>query len=137
MIRQIRDVYRTTVFMTTHYLEEADELSDTICILKDGRSLVQDSPEHLRKYTRQNIIRIKIDPAHDIEPFENWLSEQRFVTSISHQEYLVSAIVLDPERDLISVNQALLDRSVPFRSISLIEPSLEDVYLQLNHTQGA
>ena len=37
MINKIRTDFGTTVFLTTHYLEEADNLSDTICIMKDGK----------------------------------------------------------------------------------------------------
>ncbi len=49
LIRQIQTEYHTTVFLTTHYLEEADRLSDTVCIIKDGQELIQDTPEHLKK----------------------------------------------------------------------------------------
>lgn len=37
MLGKIREEFGTTVFLTTHYLEEADSLSDTVCIMKDGR----------------------------------------------------------------------------------------------------
>ena len=37
MVRKIRDDFGTTIFLTTHYLEEADNLSNTVCIMKEGR----------------------------------------------------------------------------------------------------
>jgi len=41
MMKKIRDDFGTTIFLTTHYLEEADNLSDTICIINDGKEVIQ------------------------------------------------------------------------------------------------
>lgn len=40
MMRKIRGDFATTIFLTTHYLEEADQLSDAICIMKDGKEVI-------------------------------------------------------------------------------------------------
>jgi len=45
MIRRIRDEMGVTVFLTTHYLEEARRLSDHICIMKEGKEVVQGPPD--------------------------------------------------------------------------------------------
>ena len=58
MLLKVRETYGTTIFLTTHYLEEADQLSDTICIMKDGKKLVQGTPSSLRKFICQNMLRI-------------------------------------------------------------------------------
>ncbi len=55
LINDIKQNFKTTIFLTTHYLEEADMLSDQICIIKNGRALVQDTPDNLRYYTDKNI----------------------------------------------------------------------------------
>ncbi|MDU2662850.1 MAG: ATP-binding cassette domain-containing protein, partial [Clostridioides difficile] len=44
MLLKIRDEYGTTIFLTTHYLEEAEQLSDNICIMKNGKDLAQGTP---------------------------------------------------------------------------------------------
>ncbi len=54
-IRQIREEWGTTIFLTTHYLEEADELSDTVCIMNGGKAVVQGSPENLRSLLEQEL----------------------------------------------------------------------------------
>lgn len=61
MIRQIKRQYGTTIFLTTHYLEEADQLSDTICIMKEGKEIIQGPPQSLKAYTSQNIVKIRFD----------------------------------------------------------------------------
>ena len=58
MISQIRNDFGTTVFLTTHYLEEADNLSDTICIMKEGKEVIQGTPLELRAYLRQDTVQI-------------------------------------------------------------------------------
>lgn len=58
MLKKIRDNFGTTIFLTTHYLEEADGLSDTICIMKDGKEVIQGSPLELREFINQKTIRI-------------------------------------------------------------------------------
>jgi len=47
---------RVTVILTTHYMEEAEALSDRIAIMKDGRLLVCDTPDAIKQSTRENSI---------------------------------------------------------------------------------
>ena len=49
MLKRIKDEYGTTIFLTTHYLEEAQELSDYICIMKNGDIAVQGTIKDLEK----------------------------------------------------------------------------------------
>lgn len=48
MMKKIRNDFGTTIFLTTHYLEEADKLSDTICIMKNGKEILQGTPHGLQ-----------------------------------------------------------------------------------------
>lgn len=48
MIRKMREKLGTCVFLTTHYLEEAERLSDRICIMKRGKEVVQGTPRDLK-----------------------------------------------------------------------------------------
>jgi len=57
IVRQVSREMNTTVFLTTHYLEEADILSDTICIMQDGHEIVQDTPQNLKQYTTKQVIK--------------------------------------------------------------------------------
>jgi ABC-2 type transport system ATP-binding protein len=133
IIEKIRNDYGTTVFMTTHYLEEAEDLSDTICILKDGHELVQDTPENLRKITRQNLIQVTLNTPDDTKSLELLLSKQPFVLSIHSQNSTVTVAVKDKEHSLLSINRILIDNSIPYRAIGMIEPSLENVFLTLTN----
>jgi len=131
MIQQVRREYGTTVFMTTHYLEEAETLSDRVCILQKGRELVQDTPENLRRYTRRDLVQVILRSPEEAREFERRLSGQPFVLSLHRKDGTVSAAVRQREQDLASVNRLLLESGLPYRSIGLAEPTLESIFLTL------
>ncbi|MEU7635660.1 MULTISPECIES: ABC transporter ATP-binding protein [unclassified Streptomyces] len=49
LVRQLRDAYGTTVFLTTHYLDEADALADRLVIVDEGRVVADDTPDALKR----------------------------------------------------------------------------------------
>lgn len=133
ILGKIRRDYGATIFMTTHYLEEADALSDTICIIQDGHQLVQDTPKNLRKFTRQNLIQISMKTTANIEWFEESLTGLPCVTTVQANDHTLVASVQDREQGLVAINRHLIEHAIPYQSIGIIEPSLENVYLNLIH----
>ena len=56
----------TTIFLTTHYMEEADELSDRVVIIDKGKIIVCDTPENLKRSQDKGIIKITLkDPMEE------------------------------------------------------------------------
>ena len=133
ILEKIRREYGTTIFMTTHYLEEADVLSDTICIIQDGHELVQDTPKNLRQYTRQNLIQINLKSTANMAWFEELLAGSPCVAAIQSSDHTLVATVNDREQGLVTINRHLMEHAIPYQSIGIIEPSLENVYLTLIH----
>lgn len=134
MLLKIRDEFKTTIFLTTHYLEEADQLSDTICIMKDGKELVQGTRESLRSYTRQNILRIGFTNAKVIEKYKNNLESIGFIEFADIRDNSVFVGVDDSKEAFPVVNKWLLDNHVEFDAIEIVKPSLEDVFLALTNS---
>jgi ABC-2 type transport system ATP-binding protein len=133
ILGKIRREFGTTIFMTTHYLEEADALSNTICIIQDGHELVQDTPKNLRKYTRQNLIKISLKTIVNMERLKESLSGLPCVAAIQSLDDTLIANVNDWEQGLVAINRHLIEQAVPYQSIGVIDPSLEHVYLNLIH----
>jgi ABC-2 type transport system ATP-binding protein len=131
IIKKIQNDYGTTVFLTTHYLEEADMLSDTICIIKDGHEIVQDSPENLRRYTQQNLIKISLSSVKKANEFAEAIKIMPFVRGIRLSEQTVFINAEENERDFLAVNRFVLDRSFSFDSIEIVKPSLDDVFITI------
>lgn len=131
IMRKIRADFKTTIFLTTHYLEEADKLSDTICIIKEGRELAQGTPETLKQYTQQNILRIGFSDKKKAEEYSESLAKTHMLPSINVREYSIFADAEDNRKTFENVNKWLLEKNVPFEAIEIARPSLEDVFLKL------
>lgn len=131
IMRKIRDDFGTTIFLTTHYLEEASQLSDTICIMKEGRELAQGTPGSLRQYTQQNILRIGFSETEKAKNCAKVLNETTMLKSISIRDNSIFANVADGRAAFAAVNKWLLEKDIPFEAIEIVQTSLEDVFLKL------
>lgn len=131
MMKKIRDDFGTTIFLTTHYLEEADNLSDTVCIMKEGREVAQGTPFELRRYTRQDTLQIKFTTHAEAKKHLPSFSEH---CSLKETYLQNSTIIISTENsytDLEKINRFLLDTHIPYNGIQIARPTLEDVFLRL------
>ena len=135
IMQKIRDDFKTTIFLTTHYLEEADELSDTICIMKEGREVVQGTPVNLRQYIRQNILRIGFSDIKGTKDCADKLCQSHILPSINIRESSIYADAIDSQKSFGNVNKWLLEKDIPFTVLEMVQPSLEDVFLKLTGTE--
>lgn len=134
IIKKIQADFGTTVFLTTHYLEEADVLSDTICIMKDGHELLQDTPHNLRKYTKQNVMKLTLCKTEDISNLAAMINQLPFVKNVRVKEEIIYVKIQDSKTDFLNLNQFVMDKKVPFDSIEVVKPSLDDIFLKVTHS---
>lgn len=133
VLKKVKKDFGTTIFLTTHYLEEADMLSDTICIIKDGHEIVQDTPQNLRRYTKQNLIKLVVcNPQNTREAMEV-LGKLPFIQSVRCDEKVIYANVNDSNEDFLKLNQYAMDKKLQFNSVMVVEPSLDDIFLAITH----
>lgn len=135
IIQKIKDDFKTTIFLTTHYLEEADELSDTICIMQEGRELKQGTPASLKQYIRQDILRIGFSDIKKAKDCAEKFSESHIIPSISIRECSIFTDAGDDKDTFKNVNKWLLKNDVSFDAIEMVQPSLEDVFIKLTDTK--
>lgn len=134
MLLKIRDQLGTTIFLTTHYLEEADFLSDTICIMKKGEILVQGSREDLESYIKQNVMRIIFSTKEDAKKYKDILINMlntKFTTLKNKSLFIGLA---DTSNAFIEINKWLLENHIKFNGIEMVEPSLEDIFLIITNS---
>ena len=136
MLLKIRENYGTTIFLTTHYLEEADQLSDMICIMKDGKEVAQGTPDDLRSYTRQNMLRMSFSNVDEAKKYKNAFDSSGLTKFTKVEENSIIAGVDDCRRDFTIVNKWLLEHNAEFNAIEIVKPSLEDVFLSLINSKG-
>ncbi|MDF2636604.1 MAG: drrA 5 [Pelosinus sp.] len=136
MVKKIRNDFGTTIFLTTHYLEEADQLSDTICIMKNGKEVIQGSPKALREYLRQDMLKISFSVKKDAENCFGPLKEAIALkeSDLRHDKIITS--LKNGRSDLEKTTRWLLEHGIPFLGIEIVQPTLEDVFISLTGENG-
>lgn len=130
MMRRIRDDFGVTIFLTAHYLEEADQLSNTVCIMKDGKGVTQGSPAQLRSLLWQNPIEITFSSEAETRKGCGILKEQMSKKILLRAEKLL-IYMQTPQSDIEAAAAALLKGHAAFQGVEIAQPTLEDVYLRL------
>jgi ABC-2 type transport system ATP-binding protein len=128
-VRALRDA-GTAVVLTTHYLEEADELADRVAIIDHGSVVAEGSPAELRRGLGKAEIVLDADLAP--EALDALGGALATVDGVSGAEVVGARLrlgVADAARALPAVALALEARGVVVRSISMAEPTLDDVFL--------
>jgi ABC-2 type transport system ATP-binding protein len=123
-----------TVFLTTHYMDEADGLCDRLAIIDNGTIVSQDTPNALKQRIAGDIISLGLDAdAHGgtsstaLETLRN----QPFVREIQPTEQGMQLYVERGEETLPEVLRLLDAGGVRIRTVTLARPTLEDVFLRL------
>ncbi|MBU5591277.1 ABC transporter ATP-binding protein [Clostridium sp. MSJ-4] len=131
MMKKIRDELGTTIFLTTHYLEEADDLSDTICIMRNGKEVVQGTPTELRELIKNNMLNIRFANKSEAISCFTELSEARNDIKLFLREEKILVHSKQSIEDLQAISQWLFERKIKFEGIEIVQPTLEDVFLRL------
>jgi ABC-2 type transport system ATP-binding protein len=126
-IRDLKEKHDMTVFMTTHYLDEADSLCDRIGIIDHGKIMAMDTPATLKKSLGGDVIQMSIDGSVD---FTSILSVVPNVIEVKREgsEYRVK--VLKGEREMVQVLKAVSDGGGQVTNVSLQRPNLDQVFLE-------
>jgi len=128
-VRQLRED-GTTVLLTTHYLDEADQLSDRLAIVDRGRVIAEGTPAELKqRYSGDTIVITPIGPPDSLPPLERELAAIPFVRGTRIQDGSIRLAVTDSTGSMSAVFAALADKGIAVRAASLAQPSLDDVFL--------
>lgn len=126
-IRRLKREYDMTLFMTTHYLEEADALCDRIAIIDHGRIIVTGPPSELKDSLGGDIITLSIKENSDVTDIIQKVENVKEVQK-ENGVYRIKAINGEVVAPLII--EALRRKGYTVTRLSLMEPTLNDVYLE-------
>ncbi|NGO68260.1 ATP-binding cassette domain-containing protein [Streptomyces boncukensis] len=133
MIRGLVDDQGVTIFLTTQYLEEADELADSIAVLDGGRLVAHGTAEELKQRIPGGHIRLQFDSAAQLQG-----AFHLFPAAGRDDEALTLQI---PSDGSIATLRAVLDvldgNRVQARSLTVHTPDLDDVFLTLTAGAGS
>jgi ABC-2 type transport system ATP-binding protein len=128
-LRQLRAA-GTTVFLTTHYLEEADQLSDRVAIVDHGVVIAAGTPAELKqRYSANTIAITPALPAGSLPSLARDLAGSPFVRDARAEDGGIRLSVTDATQAMAAVFGLLADRGVRILATSLAQPSLDDVFL--------
>ncbi len=120
----------TTVFLTTHYLEEADALCDQLAIIDHGRIVAEGTPDELKRAVAGDVITLGVQDPKIALQLLNDRSLVRDHDPLSPDGESLRVYVDDGEAALPAIIRVLDERGVPLQTISLSRPSLDDVFLR-------
>ncbi len=127
-IRMLQDEYRMTLFLTTHYLEEADSLCDRIAIIDHGQIVRIGSPDELKASIGGDVIVVGVaEAAPDISEDIRKIGLVRDVKKSDH-EYRIKSEA--GEESSIQVIDLVRSKGLHVTKISLTKPSLDEAYLE-------
>jgi ABC-2 type transport system ATP-binding protein len=131
-IRRLRSDLGTTVFLTTHYLEEADALCDRVIIIDNGMTVASGTPDELKRRVSGDVVTLRVSGAHDATPqAQKLLGAQPIVRDVAASDGDLRLAVEHGEEALPTLLRVLDGAGLSISSISLSRPTLDDVFLTL------
>ena len=118
----------TTVFLTTHYLEEADALADRLAIIDHGTIVAEGTADTLKRQVAGDVITLGVDGDHD--RVLATVRDQAFVREASSEDELIRLYVDQGETAVPQILRILDGAGLRARTITLARPSLDDVFLR-------
>jgi ABC-2 type transport system ATP-binding protein len=125
-IRELKETHEITVVLTTHYMDEADRLSDRIAIMDYGKIIALDTPSKLKETLEGDVVIIKAANPDDIVSL---VTQKMGLTHTHLANGTVEVTVKNGKSTLPRIVDTATQNKIFIESISLREPNLEDVFL--------
>jgi ABC-2 type transport system ATP-binding protein len=131
-VRRLNSELNMTIFLTTQYLEEADELAHRVGIIDNGRIVAEGTPTELKRSVGSDVIIARVEG--DASSVKSLLEQVPGVQSVDvHGNELVIATGIG-SATISPVAVALAGTEVVVRDLTLRTPTLDDVFLDLTGT---
>jgi ABC-2 type transport system ATP-binding protein len=128
-IKKIHKEYEMSIFLTTHYMEEADRLCDNISIIDHGKIKVTNSPVLLKNALGNDVIVFEVD---SIDKLQNLISEVQgiqLVKNINTNGKELTVFSTNGNQVMPKIFEISSRIGIKIESISLTKPTLDDVFL--------
>ncbi len=124
-VKELNRRERVTVFLMTHYMEEADYLCRRIAIIDNGKIIALDTPQNLKHLVGADVVSIQADGrAKDLLRNFSW------VEWLTDEGGVINVGVRNGETKIPEIVLAAHKAGITVKSISVREPDLEDVFLK-------
>jgi ABC-2 type transport system ATP-binding protein len=130
-ISRLASEQHKTVLLTTHYLEEADQLASSLAIVDRGKVVAEGTADSLKRELRGDAVHVELDGATRVNGnLDDAVARLDGVRDISVDGRQLRARADDGGRAVPALLQALEARGIGVASVRVARPSLDDVYLR-------
>ena len=118
-----------TIILTTHYIEEAEELADRIGVISNGELLLVEKKAHLMETLgkKQLIVELK----ESLSKLPSSLDKHNIEISEDGMNISYTYIVKDEETDMSEVLQEITNSGLHIKDLKIVQSSLEDIFVDL------
>ncbi len=128
-LRKIHEEFQMTIFVSTHYMEEADSLCDRIGIIDYGKIQVIDSPQAMKNALGNEVITFTINDEEKKSTLISKIKEIEYVKDISINQNGITVFSSKGTEVIPLIFQLSSGFGIKINSISLTQPSLDDVFI--------
>ena len=129
-IRKIRKDFGMTIFISTHYMEEADGICDRIGIIDFGKIQVIDTPKSMKSAIGNEIISFKLVVGKaNQDTLIDQISKIEFVKEVKNKQDLITVFSTKSNEVIPKIFQASTNLEMKISSLTLKQPTLDDVFI--------
>jgi len=129
-IKKIQKDFGMTIFISTHYMEEADSLCDRIGIIDHGKIQVIDTPKSMKSAIGNEIISFNlVDGKANQNTLIEQINEIEFVKEVKNKQDLITVFSTKSNEVIPKIFQESAKLEMRIRSLTLKQPTLDDVFI--------
>ena len=125
-IKKMNKEENTTIFLTTHYMDEADFLCDRVGIIDHGKILVTDSIKNLKTAVGNDVITLSCS---NIDKLVKKFEGEKWIKKIKKHDNLITLGVEKGDEKIPVIIEIARKLDIKIKSINLRQPTLDDVFL--------
>ena len=128
MVKNLQSLGKT-VFLTTHYMDEAEHLADRVSIIVEGKVVAEGAPRELTRRSAVTTIRFRLPPGAPGLP-------ESLSAAATAEGELTAIDSTSPTETLYELTRWAHEGGVELEELTVSQPSLEDLFLELARTSG-
>jgi len=121
-LREMNEKHDKTLLLTTHYIEEAENLCDEVAIIDDGKIIAQGSPKDLIANDGESLINITVD---------RWDSSLLPDFNSTFQDNIITIKSKNSDKDTPYIINKITDAKISINKLDIRKANLEDVFIKL------
>lgn len=125
-VKKMNQEKKTTIFLTTHYMDEADFLCDRVAIIDHGSILVTDTINKLKTMVGNDIVTLTVTNQNE---FISYLKEKNWIKNIETHDSHITLGVEKGEEKIPFIVELAQSKNIQVKSISVRKPTLDDAFL--------